>query len=482
MSLYFNQLEAQRPPHLGGDQWILKNLTDVTVLFGRNGSGKSALLRALLNADHNARHLTSPERAGELQFNSDFALQEVAASTRASSRQSNLSLQFRERVISRINTYLTKRGYYFEEGKVDSPIKDIAELMIKLFPDFSFKLKPENPFFELKRVSTDEVISSKDQLSSGETEMLALGLDLLTICSIWQLENQKTRLLLIDEPDTHLHPDLQQHLAGFLVELMGKYNAQIVIATHSTTLLAALGHHGGANTSAIYLNNSVQEQKAIKFESALQELATCLGGHALMGPLFGAPLILVEGDDDYKIWSQVPRHHKVKLAAIPCDGQEIHEYQKTLEKLFESMRSTSTNPAGYALIDGDATHPQSTSQNPQKHIKYLKLSCRESENLFITDEVLKKLSLDWETAKTKIKEAASSKRHGEKSDRLSSCDTWDRKNEDIKEVIGPLSEILDPTGPHWTVRVGKCIGEQKPTGQLAEFIGDSVINTFWIST
>ena len=42
--------------------------------------------------------------------------------------------------------------------------------------------------------------------------------------------------------------------------------------------------------------------------------------------------MLVEGDDDYKIWSQAPRHGIVKISVIPCDGQQIDKYQKLLEK------------------------------------------------------------------------------------------------------------------------------------------------------
>ncbi len=57
-----------------------------------------------------------------------------------------------------------------------------------------------------------------------------------------------------------------------------------------------------------------------------------------MGPLFGSPILLVEGDDDYRIWSQVPRHHIVNLAVIPSNGDEIKHYQKTLESIFSHRK------------------------------------------------------------------------------------------------------------------------------------------------
>ena len=61
------------------------------------------------------------------------------------------------------------------------------------------------------------------------------------------------------------------------------------------------------------------------FDNYLKKLSSVLGGHALVGPLFGAPLLLVEGDDDHRIWSHVPRQpeHKEIFAVLPCDGDEI---------------------------------------------------------------------------------------------------------------------------------------------------------------
>ena len=198
-----------------------------------------------------------------------------------------------------------------------------------------------------------------------------------------------------------------------------------------------------------------------------------------MGPLFGAPLLLVEGDDDNKIWSQVPRYHKVKLAVIPCNGaDEVKNYQKTLEKIFASLRTDQTSPVGFALLDGDQTLPTADANNPHANIKYIKLACRESENLFLTDEVLTLLNFaDWEAAKTKIK--AESANYGAKQVQLDQCDSWDRKNSDIKDVILQLAQILSPKNVPWTQRVAKCIGDKKPEGQLADFLGADVIGSIW---
>lgn len=61
----------------------------------------------------------------------------------------------------------------------------------------------------------------------------------------------RPKLLLLDEPDSHLHPDNQKVLIGILEEIMDSYNTQIIISTHSRHILDAV--YGKANL--IWLND-----------------------------------------------------------------------------------------------------------------------------------------------------------------------------------------------------------------------------------
>lgn len=481
MSTYTTELTVTRPAYLGGDQWVLKNLNEITILFGKNGAGKSKLLRTLRDSNKNTYHYTSPERAGDITHDVGIMQEELTGDRRANRSQHNLSPTYRQESVSRIQALQLKIGNVTGHSGEISPVSlnEIKEFIEILLPDFEFKVTDQNPPYELKRLPNGEKVTSVNNLSSGESEILTLALDILTVCAMWKIDKQEQKILLIDEPDTHLHPDLQQHLAHFLVKILENYKVQMIVATHSTTLLSALGYHGEDKTSIIYINNSVNEQTAKKFDKVLQELSTCLGGHALMGPLFNAPILLVEGDDENKIWSQVPRYHKMKIAVIPCNGSdEVKNYQKTLEKLFSNLRSDQSTPVGYALLDGDKSIPNEDEHNPQQNIRYLKLSCLESENLFITNEVLTLLGTDWDRAKEKIKLESSN--YGEKKSKLDSCDTWERKTADIKDVIQQLVYILDPDKKvPWTIRVAKCIGDKKPGGQIADFLGSEIITSLW---
>ena len=53
MAIHKSEIEVSRPGFLGAGQWKLKQLNDITIIFGRNGSGKSQLLRNLRSLNQN---------------------------------------------------------------------------------------------------------------------------------------------------------------------------------------------------------------------------------------------------------------------------------------------------------------------------------------------------------------------------------------------------------------------------------------------
>jgi predicted ATPase len=69
--VYVAEGTVPRPLYLGTEPWSLRGLTDVTVIFGRNGSGKSQLLRRFRSQNPVSRHYVSPERGGDIAFDQD---------------------------------------------------------------------------------------------------------------------------------------------------------------------------------------------------------------------------------------------------------------------------------------------------------------------------------------------------------------------------------------------------------------------------
>lgn len=474
---YVTEIQLARPAALGGGQWVISNLSTVTVLFGKNGSGKSLLLRAWRDAHPASCHYVVPERGGEIDYQAQFFQQQIDANERRGQATRNFVEQYRRQIIARIHAYFSVRGNY-RGDKLPGDPGELELFLSQLLPDFQLQLTAtRNPPYRLSRTLDGTDVGNIDQLSSGEAQLLTLALDILTIGAIWDIENKASRVVLVDEPDAHLHPDLQARFADFLIGVAKKYKLQLIVATHSTTLLAALGQFGADKASVVYLDRTKQQFRASPFTKVLKELAACLGGHALMGPLFGVPLLLVEGDDDYRIWGQVPRHHVVSFSVIPCHGDEIKSYQKNLERLFEALRERADTVAGYALLDADKPKPQVNATTPQKHIAFIQLACHESENLYLTDEVLALIGTNWQQAADLI--VAEADKYGEKAPALKRAKGWDRKGGDFKILISEIAKIIDPKNVHWTIRVAHAIGRLKPQGQLAEYLGDEVLRSLW---
>jgi len=476
---HYAEIVVPRPGDLGGGEWRLTELTNLVAVFGKNGSGKSRLLRAWRDTHTASSHYIIPERTGELDYQPAYLQQQVSPQSRQQESQRNFNENYRRQIVGRIQAYLMTRGA--SEGEAPAPCgpSELTKAMGRLLPDFELRILPAAiPPYELRRAADEQTVTNVNQLSSGEAQLLLLGLDVLTVAAMWEITGTEARVLLIDEPDAHVHPDLLVRFADFLTEAASTYGFQTIIATHSPSLLAALGQFGGGGASVLYLDRVGTDFKAHPFDDILRELASCLGGHALMGPLFGVPLLLVEGDDDYRIWSQVPRHHVVSFSVLPSGGQQILSHQRALERVLNALREAGEHKAGYALVDGDKGKPAENPETPQRHIAFIQLKCRESENLFLTDEVLVQFdNLSWDQAQQKIDAEAAN--FGAKEGELRAVIGCDRRSHDLKPVIEQLSLILDPKRVHWTVRVAAVIGKSKPIGHIGDFLGQEVVEALW---
>jgi hypothetical protein len=410
-----------------------------------------------------------PERTGDISFDAGLLLDVIDPERRAGRSSSNFSSSYRQEVVTRIQGYYTRRGTK-DRAQLDHDPKDMLRLMGFLLPDFTIDVKSETPFYSLIRIRDSSQVTSVSGLSSGESQLLSLGLDILTIVGIWKLDGQTGGILLIDEPDAHIHPDLQIKLADFLCQVEVAFNVQLVVATHSTTLLAALAQFARQRLSVAYMGGQRTDVPSEPFGPVMKELTAFLGGHLLLGPLFGAPVMLVEGDDDYRVWVHVARGGDAKLCVLPCNGDEIRQYQKTLEKMLGAL-SENMELRGIALLDGDKAAPQPNADNPQTYVRFERLACHETENLYLTDEVLNVLGFTWETARARIIQNADS--YGQKADALRAAVNLDRRVGDFKGVINQIAEILDHEKKLlWSMRLGKIMAERSPTGMLREWLGD----------
>ena len=109
---------------------------------------------------------------------------------------------------------------------------------------------------ELRRLEGGEVIRiylSKDgkiqelaDVGYGVSQILPIILKLACLISkkesldTWEYDNDDPILVIIEEPETNLHPALQSKLADMFVECQQKYNIQFIVETHSEYLIRKL--------------------------------------------------------------------------------------------------------------------------------------------------------------------------------------------------------------------------------------------------
>ncbi len=141
----------------------------------------------------------------------------------------------------------------------------ILKHTIQKFQDavgISVNLKTLDPFHPFDRaffahVTPKGIHLSLNQMGSGYEMIFSL---LYLLSSIE--EKQREEIVLIDEPELHLHPELQEKFVQVLLELSKV--AQIIITTHSPLLLKQMFLHCKINTKALRKEEGKIQSSSIK--------------------------------------------------------------------------------------------------------------------------------------------------------------------------------------------------------------------------
>ena len=199
----------------------LGGISNINLILGRNGAGKSRFLRALdsslaVNAEFNVRYV-SPERAGVFRPDGNVlnAMQQDEHWLR-NARHMNQVSNFKAASANLLReielAYLRRlqQEHHIRTNLARTFQTDRLDQINQLFPNISIEQDRSSYIF---RSTSGEVIPP-EQISSGESEAIALASEIMYFFET--IDPTKFNLLLLDEPDVHLHPDLQARLASFL--------------------------------------------------------------------------------------------------------------------------------------------------------------------------------------------------------------------------------------------------------------------------
>ena len=225
------------------------------------------------------------------------------------------------------------------------------------FKAFVFERTPEITGLMLRRVQTSEEDSFdlfyQEDGTRHEREIGWAGdgiqIWLQALYHIWSLGDSP--IVVLDEPDVFLHPDLQRRLARSLFAPVAR---QTIIATHSVEILAE-----AQPGSAVWIDRSRRRAERPKPDGALGVIGRRLGsgyelgvGRALRSPV----AVFVEGDDAPVLAILARRLGKSavadsdRYATIPLGGFSKNwraaAFSETMESLGAAVRT-------FVLLDRD---------------------------------------------------------------------------------------------------------------------------------
>lgn len=382
---------------LAGGEGSLLSLSGINVILGRNGSGKSRLLRALESALHNDPQVNiryiSPERGGA--FRRDGSIETNIQNSRGwleGQRRKNQAENFRaasNKFLRDVEiTYLRKlqnsdaRDRNFQVDVLDKINRLLINVSIEQDKaDFAFR-------------SSDGTPVGPDDISSGESEAVSLASEILYFFGT--IDRSKLNALLLDEPDVHQHPDLQARLGQFLLDQLeslpegDRDHVVVCIATHSAPLVCSLAK--SELTSLGTKDFGSNDVSLAPGSSQLKKVAPFFG-HPLSLTLSNDPMLILEGEDDERVWQQAGRSSHGRVRLFPVLATSVDQ-QTELERFSGPvLRSLYDDPIAYSLRDGDG---KVGPLEPEGPVQRFRLNCYAIENALVSTESLSVLGRTWE--------------------------------------------------------------------------------------
>lgn len=461
----------------------LHNLGKVNIILGKNGCGKSTALKAIdvaVRTDPGFYKYLSPERGGNLlhdpnlentitnnatyldnQLRKNQYPQFKEQSVLQYRKLENLTLKEIEKTVALRNDHT----YTF-----DTVVNKINTLLSNI------EVRRTDTDFEIFKKGTNDKVAS-NSISSGESELISLGIE----CLYFDKKSVagQTNILLIDEPDVHLHPDLQVRFSHFIKDLVRDSNFIVIIATHSTAFLGALSDYEGSRFAFMQNGQTNFDFKTIN--ETYSRILPIFGAHPLSNLFNESPILLVEGEDDVRIWQQAIRSSINQLKLYPCSVDTIDNLSSYEDEVVSMLNSVYDEAQGFSLRDRDEDIGEINDKPP---VIRFKLSCRNAESLILTDEVLNNLQTNWQEMQQRIETwIASNSTHPKYAEMvLFRNEGYQRKTHQLKQIRNDLIGLSNSNKP-WEIAVGQTIGKLK-TGQvpiddggnkLANYLGEKLI-------
>lgn len=472
---------------LTGSTARLTNMNNINVIMGRNGAGKSRFLRDIENivrgrTDVNVRYVC-PERAGSFSLNGNILtainsdpnwLRNARLANQSGNFKETSAVLFREVELLYLRN-LEKTPNVRQNLERNFEVDRISKINALLT---NVSLKMGKTSFEFRSVADGQLIGP-DKISSGESEAVALAAEIIYFFDT--LDKEKFNVLFLDEPDVHLHPDLQARLGRLIIAMLEEYKKHaesiaICLATHSSPLACSL-----AGSPYVSIGTKSFEVDTVELKPASDALrkAAPFFGHPLSLSLSDDAMLILEGEDDERVWQQAARSSQGRVRLFPVLANSV-DHQGELETVcIELLKTLYDDPVAFSLRDGDGVVDAPLDDRPP--LKRYRLRCYAIENTLLSDPCLAVMGTNWE----RFIEAA--KKWGEDNpahehlpllqELVGSQDRLRHKK--IKKIRQLVCSVADCNKP-WEVVVGQAIGTLprealENSNMLVDFLGAELV-------
>jgi predicted ATPase len=262
------------------------------------------------------------------------------------------------------------------------PLDKYKRIFAQLLPGKELQdIKPESPReFQYKDVTG--TVLSFSSLSSGEQEVVKVIFDVAR-------KDIKDSIIMVDEPELHLHPTLTFKLIETL-KTIGEHTNQFIFLTHSADLISTY-----YSTGNVYFIDSIQTgtnqaHKLSELNHSHRQLVQLIGENLGLFAV-GKKLVFVEGEDasiDRLTYHAIAQKYLPEAKIIPVGSVKNIAALNSFE---EQIRKSIFGINLYMIRDRDGlSSSQIADIEENGKIKCLKK--RHLENYFLDSEILYKVA------------------------------------------------------------------------------------------
>ena len=281
-----------------------------------------------------------------------------------------------EETLALIDKMISSQLFVLQQTKKYKKIlNDIEKLQKPILKNLSEKLT-ENVSAFLPQVKTIKLDSREKikrvmnettevYINDGANTLLELkgdGIKSLLAISIIeyitkQRATQKNMVLVIEEPESHLHPNAIHKLNSVLREISN--NSQVIISTHSPLLI---------DRSDISRNILVDKSKA-RTAMNIKDIRTILGVRIADNLLSAQMIILVEGEEDKNTLEIILKQKSSKIRTAMSEGIIIFDILRGVSNLsYKATIWISQLCNVYAFLDYDDAGIRSFAEASKKNL------------------------------------------------------------------------------------------------------------------